>query len=69
MDELQENILHQKDFRDSCIMVFTETWLTERDEDTNLLIDGFGIPFRMDRKTDVTGKSQGGGACLYVNKR
>ncbi|XP_074472561.1 uncharacterized protein LOC141756597 [Sebastes fasciatus] len=69
VDELQGNVRFQKDFMDCCIMAFTETWLTERDQDIDLLIDGFGAPFRLDRKAEVTGKTQGGGVCLYVNKR
>lgn len=50
-------------------MAFTETWLTEQDLDSDLSIDGFGTPWRLDRNTAATGKSRGGGVCLYVNKR
>lgn len=48
-------------------MAFTETWLTKQDQDGDLSIDDFGEPFRLDRDTDATGKTQGGGVCLYVN--
>ena len=50
-------------------MAFTETWLTDCNQDNDLFIDGFGAPFRLDRKAEVTGKTQGGGVCLYVNKQ
>ncbi|KAK3558278.1 hypothetical protein QTP86_013926 [Hemibagrus guttatus] len=51
VDELQGNVHYQKDFRNCCIMAFTETWLTECDRDTDMSIDGFGVPFRLDRQT------------------
>lgn len=31
-------------------------------------IDGFGVPFRLDRDPALTSKSLGGGLCLYVKK-
>lgn len=64
LDELQGHAGLQKDFKDCCVMAFTETWLTEQDQDNELLIDRFGAPFR---NVDTTGKTQGGGVCLYVN--
>ncbi len=42
VDKLQGNVRFQKDLGDCCIMAFTETWLTEQDQDMDLLIDGFG---------------------------
>ncbi len=49
-------------------MAFTESWLTEQDLDSDLFIDGFGIPFHLHRKVEATGKSRGGGVYLYINK-
>ena len=69
IDQLQGNVRFLKDFKDCGILTFTESWLTERDRDADLLIDGFGAPIRLDRDAEVTGKSQGGGVCLYVNQR
>ncbi len=69
MDELQGNARFLKDYKDCCVMAFTETWLTERDQDSELVIGGFGAPRRLDRSGVVTGKAQGGGVCLYVNQR
>lgn len=45
MDELQGNVSFLKDFRECCVLAFTETWLTENDQDTDLSIDGFGAPY------------------------
>ena len=61
MDELQGNARFLKD---CCVMAFTETWLTERDQDSDLMISGFGAPQRLDRDSEVTKKTQGGGVCL-----
>ena len=69
LDELQGNVRFLQDYRNSCAMAFTESWLTEQDLDNGLSVDGFGIPFRTDRNAEITGKSRGGGVCLYVNKR
>ena len=69
LDELQGNVRFLRDYKDCCVMAFTESWLTEQDSDTDLSIDGFGVPFRQDRDAEVTGKSRGGGVCIYVNKR
>ncbi|XP_073717881.1 uncharacterized protein [Misgurnus anguillicaudatus] len=68
-DELQGNALFLKDYKDCCVMAFTETWLTERDQDSDLMISGFGVPYRLDRNSEVTKKTQEGGVCLYINQR
>lgn len=60
MDELQGNARYQQDFRNCCIIAFTETWLTKYDRDTDLSNDGFRAPFHLDRLAEVTGKTQGG---------
>lgn len=69
LDELQRNVRFLRDYKDCCVMAFTESWFTEQDSDTDLSIDGFGVPFRQDRDAEMTGKSRGGGVCIYVNKR
>ena len=69
MEELQANVRFQKDFRECSIMAFTETWLTDRDRDGDLFIDGFGAPVCLEQEAEATGKTQGGGVCLYVNKK
>ena len=64
MDELHA-CLRLRDFRNSSIMCFTETWLNEKHHDPNL--DGFSF-VRADRDKNVTGKAKGGGVCLYINE-
>lgn len=68
-DKLQAHVRFHHEFRDGCLLVITETWLLERDLDAELSGDGFCTPIRPDRDAGVTGKSQGGGVCLYVNGR
>lgn len=43
-DELQTHVQFQHEFRDGCLLVITETWLSDRDLDTELAIDGFDMP-------------------------
>lgn len=69
VDELQAHVRFQHEFRDACLLAITESWLTNCDLDADLALDGFGEPFRLDRDAGVTGKSQGGGVCLFVNER
>lgn len=68
-DELQANVINQHKYRDACIMAFSETWLMPTDTDSDLTISGFGAPVRLDRDSGATGKSQGGGVCVYLNQR
>lgn len=69
IDELQAHVRYQHEFKDACILALSESWLDERDKDCELELDGFGAPLRMDREEASTGKTRGGGVCLYVNKR
>lgn len=68
MDELQANVKYLKEYNSACLLALTETWLKDHDSYSDLEIDGFGEPYRLDRDPTVTGKSLGGGLCLYVNK-
>lgn len=69
LDKLQANVCHLHEFRDACVMVFTETWLTDMELDSSLDINGFGPPICLDRDRMVKGRTQGGGVCLYINRR
>jgi len=69
IDELQANVNHLGEFGEACIMAVTETWLTHMESDSSLDIDGFGTPIRLDCDCEVTGKTKGGGVCLYINRR
>lgn len=68
-EELQAQVRYSHEFRDSCILALTETWLSDRDMDGDLKLCGFGSPVRLDRDETSTGKRTGGGVCLYVNER
>lgn len=68
-EELQALVRHQHKFKEACILAFTQTWLSERDAGGDLVIDGFGAPFRNDRASKTTGKLRGGGVCAYINER
>lgn len=67
-DELQAMVKFQPDYRNVCVMAFTETWLSEGDSDSSLRLDDFGVPIRMDRDAMVTGKAQGGGLCFILER-
>lgn len=68
-DEVQAHVRYQHEFKEACILALTETWLGEADLDADIALDGFGTPLRMDRVAATTGKSRGGGVCLYINER
>ncbi len=58
VDELQGNVHFQKDFSECSVLAFIETWLTNRDQDHDLHINGFGLPVRLDLEAEATGKTQ-----------
>ena len=66
-DELCANVKYVNEFRNSCLLCFSETWLCDKITDESMSIDGFGEPFRLDREKTASGKRSGGGVCLYVN--
>lgn len=48
---------------------FTETWLSENDNDETMHIDGFMSPVRLDRDTELTGKRYGGDSAFMSTHR
>ena len=68
VDDLQANVKFLSEYKSACLIAVTETWLKQQDLSPDLAIDGFGEPLRLDRDPTVTGKSLGGGLCLYINK-
>ncbi|KAK0133056.1 Arachidonate 15-lipoxygenase B [Merluccius polli] len=68
VDELQANVKFLEEYKNACLLAITETWLKDHDSQSDLRIDGFGEPVRLDRDPTVTGKSLGGGLALYVNR-
>ena len=69
IDGLHGHVTHLREYRDACLLGFTETWLSASDSDASLDLTGFGAPIRLDRDSEVTHKKQGGGVCLYINRR
>ena len=65
-DELAACCKFLHEFRDASVLCFSETWLKADDSDP--VIPGFNV-YRCDRSEAVTGKSRGGGVCIFVNSR
>lgn len=42
------------EYKHSCIISLTETWLKDQDSGADLEIDGFGHPWRLDRDAQLT---------------
>ena len=55
------------EFRDACMLSFSETWFCDCISDDSVAINDFGSPFRCYRDCDVTDKKRGGGVCMYIN--
>ena len=66
LDELKLRMAARREIRDCCAYVFTETWLNDRIPDTAVQLDGFSL-HRADRVTSLSGKTKGGGVCIYIN--
>ncbi len=66
-DELQLLTRTNKDFLNSTVLCFTETWLNGAIPDSALHLSGFQL-FRADRVTESSGKTRGGGLCFYINE-
>ena len=69
LNEIRANCQFLNEFRNSCLLCFTETWFNEKVAYEPVTVDGFGLPYRMDRDSTKVGKKIGGGVCLYVNVR
>ena len=67
MDELRLLTRGCFEYRESCIMLFTKTWLHPEIPDCCVDIEGFSH-IRSDR-SELSGKSKGGGLCLYINDK
>ncbi|KAM9811246.1 uncharacterized protein ACBT44_010880 [Syngnathus typhle] len=56
------------DFSGSAALCFVETWLSERTPHHAVELAGFKL-MRADRSAELSGKSNGGGVCFYINER
>ncbi|KAG8139582.1 hypothetical protein E2320_002348, partial [Naja naja] len=64
IEELELTIPLQKNIQDCCVMVFTETWLDPTIPGEAIELQGCSV-HRTDRTID-SGKSRGGGLCVYI---
>ncbi|KAI4877181.1 hypothetical protein NFI96_007309, partial [Prochilodus magdalenae] len=67
LDELKIWTLTQRRHMDCNLMFFTETWLNSDVANSVVELEGRAL-FRADRSAAATGKTRGGGNCIYVNK-
>ena len=65
MDLLRLRV-RQKEMKDCCVTVFTETWLSNIMPESAFQLDD-QIFFRSDCY-QLSGKTKGGGLCIYVNR-
>ena len=68
-DELVAHTKFLYEYREASLLCLTETWLDDTIANGCLRIDGFSGPIRQDRSAVSTGKSRGGGVCVYVSER
>ena len=64
-DDLKLQLAGNRYVRDCCIHIITETWLNPRIPDASVQLAGRSL-HRWDR-TEDSGKSRGGGLCIYVH--
>ena len=67
-DELAALIKTQREFGESSLLCFTETWLHSHIPDHSVAAPGF-LTVRADRDFNVSGKKKGGGIAMYVSER
>ncbi|KAK7933490.1 hypothetical protein WMY93_004386 [Mugilogobius chulae] len=68
MDDLRARITTQREVRECCALIFTETWLTENTPDTAVQLHAHSL-HQGDRTAAALGKTRGGGVCIYINNR
>ncbi len=64
--ELRARISYQRETRDFCVICLIVTWMSAMVPDSAIELTGFSV-HRSDRTKELTGKSRGGGVCLYMN--
>ena len=68
MDELFHLLSFKREFKDSSILCFTETWLDPLTPDAAVTPPGHTL-LRADWSSEQSGKERGGGICFLVNHR
>ncbi|XP_053532800.1 multivesicular body subunit 12Ba isoform X1 [Ictalurus punctatus] len=66
IDNLELQLAGNRYVRDCCVLIITETWLHPRIPDASMQLAGRTM-LRWDR-TEDSGKSRGGGLCMYVHE-
>ncbi len=67
LDLIQLSWSTQHEARDCCVFVFTETWLNDIILDSAIQQHGL-TSYRAERDSSLSGKTRGGGLCVYINK-
>ncbi len=67
LDLIQLSRSTQHETRDCCVFVFTEKWLNDNIPDSAIQLHGHSC-CRADRDSSLSGKTHGGGLCVYINK-
>ncbi len=67
LDLIQLSRSTQHETRDCCVFVFPETWLNDNILDSAIQLHGLSC-CRADRDSSLSGKTLGGGLCVYINK-
>ena len=67
-DELAACVAYHEAYRNSCALVLTETWLDETVPDSCVNLTDHSL-VRADRSATESGKSRGGGVCLFINNK
>ncbi|KAL0160672.1 hypothetical protein M9458_044397, partial [Cirrhinus mrigala] len=67
LDEIQLSRSTEHEARDCCVFVFTETWLNDKTPDSAIQLHGLTC-CRAERDSSLSGKTHGGGLCVYINK-
>ena len=65
IDELRANVKYVKEYKNSCVLCFTESWPNNQIPDSHVELEGFHI-VRLDR-TIESGKQRRGGLYIYIN--
>ncbi len=67
LDLIQLSRSTQHEARDSCVFVFTKTWLNGNIPDFAIQLNRLTC-YQADRDSSLSGKTRSGGLCVYINK-
>ncbi|KAL0150418.1 hypothetical protein M9458_054235 [Cirrhinus mrigala] len=67
LDVIQPSRSTEHEAKDCCVFVFTETWLNDKIPNSSVQLHWLTC-CRADRDSSLSGKTRGGGLCVYINK-